>query len=510
MNVLRKYYRQFRVSPVFRLKTTYTIVLYTSGLSILTTYTLLSFATTQWWVLLGVASVYGLVDYFAPEIEIKRLDRPESSRISIDITEAPSFFAVVVLGPSGVLAVALATFIVMRILLRLKWLDTFDGIANRVILYVAIYTFYMFFPTTPIPFVSTVGFLCFLGIMLLYPLIGATTIALQRAVLFYKPFWHILREESLYPYLISILASTMGGLASIVWFLQPWLILPAVIPIILAQRAIHAVVTQDAVNTRLQEIAQAKEQAEAASQFKSQFISMVSHDLRTPLNAILNYAQFLSKPRYGPLTERQQDIQQRLLANTNQLLVLVNDLLDKAKIEAGQISCEPTVVDLPTLVQECIDNMQSLADTKGLSVQVQFADPLLHSWCDAKLTRQVVLNLLSNAVKFTEHGSIEVRIARETAQYVTLAIADTGMGIPPDQHDHIFEAFQQVLSPSAITQPGSGLGLAICKQLVELQEGTMWFKSEVGVGSTFFVRLPVPSQPDPSLPSHHTIQHTDS
>lgn len=406
----------------------------------------------------GGGLCYGLVDYFAPEIEIKRPDRPEPSRISIDITEAPGVFAIVVLSTYGALSVALATLVVMRVFLRLKWLDTFDAIANRAILYGIIFSFYTLFPMTAIPFVAPIGALSFIGIIVLYPLVSIFTMALQCAVLMQKPFGTILRSELSETYFFSMIASTMGGLASIAWFLQPWLVLPTIIPLILAQQAIHAAITRDAANTHLQEVAQAKERAEAASQFKSQLISMVSHDLRTPLNAILNYAQFLSKPRYGPLTERQQDIQQRLLANTTQLLALVNDLLDKAKIESGQISCEPAVVDLSTLVQECIDNMQSLADAKGLTVQVQFVGPLLHGWCDAKLTRQVVLNLLSNAVKFTEHGHIEVRIAHKTTQHVTLAIADTGMGIPPISMTASLKHFNRCPAPAPLPNRGAVWG----------------------------------------------------
>ena len=487
-----RYFQKFQASAAFRLKVVYTVVLYCSGIAIISSFLFISFSEFDWALVLGVAIFYGVLDYFASYLEIERQDKPGYYKIYIGIIEAPSFFAIVVLGPSGILSVVLATLIVYHFLFHSKWLNVFDGIANRSIVYCVVLAFYSLFPVSSIPFTTVIGIISFIGMVVLYLLVDIVTSILQRAVLFYRPFWEILKSEPHETYLFMMIAATMGSLASILWYVQPLLVLLVILPLFLAQRAILAIVKQEAAHAQMREIAQAKEQAEAASRFKSQFISMVSHDLRTPLNAIINYAQFLSKPRYGGLTERQQDIQQRLLVNATQLLTLVNNLLDRAKIESGHIQYQPMVVDLPLLVQECVDSLQSLADKKGLPLQVNFTGTVLYSWCDPKLVQQVVLNLLSNAIKFTSQGGVTVRVEQDSDRQVVIAVSDTGIGIAPEQYDHIFDEFHQIPNPDMLQQHGSGLGLAICKRLVELQDGAMWFESEVGSGSTFYVRLPVP------------------
>ena len=486
------YIQKIQKSPSFRLKLVYTVTLYLLGFIVITLLLAISFFEINWFLVFGVAIVHCFLDYFAPHIEVKRQDRLTPTKIFIEITEVPSFFAVVVLGPYGILSVIIATFVFMRIVSQSKWLDTLGAISQRSILYFLVLSIYWLYPMTLIPFASFTGVICLTLIIVLYPLMSNILSALQQASLLYQPFTKLIQRNFQEKYFISMIAATMGGLASILWYVQPLLVLLVALPLFLAQRAIQAIIKQEAAHAQMREIAQAKEQAEAASRFKSQFISMVSHDLRTPLNAIINYAQFLGKPRYGGLTKRQQDIQQRLLVNATQLLTLVNNLLDRAKIESGHIQYQPMVVDLPLLVQECVDSLQSLADKKGLPLQVNFTGTVLYSWCDPKLVQQVVLNLLSNAIKFTSQGGVTVRVEQDSDRQVVIAVSDTGIGIAPEQYDHIFDEFHQIPNPDMLQQHGSGLGLAICKRLVELQDGAMWFESEVGSGSTFYVRLPVP------------------
>ena len=244
-------------------------------------------------------------------------------------------------------------------------------------------------------------------------------------------------------------------------------------------------------NARLfREIADKSQQLALASQHKSQFLANMSHELRTPLNAILGYAELLVDGIYGVLPERPRGVLDRIQNNGKHLLALINDVLDLAKIEAGQLTLTLDDYSLPEVVQSVFTATEPLATSKGLKFTTALQDDMPMAHGDARRVSQVLLNLVGNAIKFTEKGEVEIRAAAERSQFV-LTVRDTGPGIADPDHERIFGEFQQIDNSSTRRQGGTGLGLAISKRMVEMQGGTISVDLVLGQGSTFRVVLPV-------------------
>ncbi len=244
-------------------------------------------------------------------------------------------------------------------------------------------------------------------------------------------------------------------------------------------------------NARLfREIADKSEQLALASQHKSQFLANMSHELRTPLNAILGYAELLVDGIYGVLPDRPKGVLERIQNNGKHLLALINDVLDLAKIEAGQLTLTLEDYILPEVVKSVVAATEPLATAKGLkfTAVVQDGMPLAHG--DARRVSQVLLNLVGNAIKFTDEGEVEIRARSDRGQFV-LTVRDTGPGIADADQDRIFGEFQQIDNTNTRKKGGTGLGLAISKRMVEMQGGTISVNSGLGKGSTFRVVLPV-------------------
>jgi len=227
-----------------------------------------------------------------------------------------------------------------------------------------------------------------------------------------------------------------------------------------------------------------------ASEHKSQFLANMSHELRTPLNAILGYAELLVDGIYGQLAERPRGVLQRIQNNGKHLLALINDVLDLAKIEAGQLTLTIEDYSLPEVVKSVVTATEPLATSKGLrfTTALQSNMPTAHG--DARRVLQVLLNLVGNAIKFTDDGEVEIRAAADKRQFV-LTVRDTGPGIAETDQERIFGEFQQIDNSNTRKQGGTGLGLAISKRMVEMQGGTISVVSALGQGSTFRVVLPV-------------------
>lgn len=252
------------------------------------------------------------------------------------------------------------------------------------------------------------------------------------------------------------------------------------------------------------EAEQARKAADAANTAKSTFLANMSHELRSPLNAIINFTRFLDKPRYGPLTPRQQELQGRVLANAYHLLGLINDILDLSKIESGKLELNVTPVDLHPTLRGVLDTATGLIKDKPITLIADLTEALPPALADVVRVRQVLLNLLSNAAKFTEHGSITLR-ARTAGAMLELAVIDTGIGIAPEHQELIFEEFRQVADSFNRQQQGTGLGLSICRRLVELHGGRIWLESSAGVGSIFAFTLPLASASTHALPDEQPV-----
>jgi signal transduction histidine kinase len=227
-----------------------------------------------------------------------------------------------------------------------------------------------------------------------------------------------------------------------------------------------------------------------ASRLKSQFLATMSHELRTPMNAIIGFSQILLRPKFGQLTQQQTDMVERILNNGKHLLMLLNEVLDFSKLEAGRLELKAELFDLTTVVNATVVEMQSLAEAKQLSIQVEM--DLQNPWVfnDSMRVRQILINLLSNAIKFTETGGVWVEIKELPDSRIAIAVRDTGIGIAPKDSKHIFEAFRQVDQSLTRKYPGTGLGLAIIDSLVRMMNGTIFLESQLGVGSMFKIELP--------------------
>jgi signal transduction histidine kinase len=232
---------------------------------------------------------------------------------------------------------------------------------------------------------------------------------------------------------------------------------------------------------------QALELAEA-SRLKDQFLANVSHELRTPLNAVLGYTSLLLEGVFGTLSDHQRDRLERVEANARNLLAIINDLLDIARIEAGKMPLEIERFTVPALVEEVMDEVEPLIERARLAVRRDIATDVPELATDRQKVKQILINLLSNALKFTPEGVVEVEAVRHD-ELVAIAVRDTGIGISEDHQKTIFEAFGQSGGSYARRQ-GTGLGLSICRRLATVLGGDIELESRLGEGSTFTLYLP--------------------
>lgn len=244
------------------------------------------------------------------------------------------------------------------------------------------------------------------------------------------------------------------------------------------------------------QILRAKDDIERASRAKSAFLATMSHEVRTPLNGILGIIGLM---KYTPLNKHQDEYVETMRYSGETLLTMLNDILDFSKMEAGRMELEEVPFETSKLIHSVTHLLESRASEKGLSIQSEIFDnvpPFLQA--DPTKLRQVLLNLMSNAVKFTEQGTITIKVKalEDTAKtqggaMLRFEVVDTGIGIPPEAHHHMFEDFKQVDSSISRKYGGTGLGLSICRRIIEKMNGTIDFESTPNHGSTFFFTIPV-------------------
>jgi signal transduction histidine kinase len=249
-----------------------------------------------------------------------------------------------------------------------------------------------------------------------------------------------------------------------------------------------SVIRRKEVNDKLIE---AKQKAEDASRVKSIFLAHMSHEIRTPLNGILGFAGLLQSEFDNPVVKEHAEI---ILDSGNRLLQTLSQILDLSRVESGKMDLSVGKINANRIIDDIIINYTSAARKKGLSIEREADSLTLILELDEQLLRNILDNLINNAVKFTEHGGIKVTTGMESIagiQFGCIRVADTGIGIPKQFLDTIFEDFRQVSEGTKRNYDGTGLGLSLTKKFVNLSGGEIAVERELAVGTTFILRFPL-------------------
>lgn len=247
------------------------------------------------------------------------------------------------------------------------------------------------------------------------------------------------------------------------------------------------------VAERTVELEEAKTKAEESDHLKSAFLASMSHELRTPLNSIIGFTGILLQGMAGPLSDEQTKQLSMVKGSASHLLELINDILDISKIESGRVQVYDESFKVDLLLVMSVSSLRPFAEKKGLRLRHNIEPGLPKLFSDKRRLEQVMINLINNAIKFTDSGEIIVNCYQKEG-FIHFDVVDTGIGISPKDLETIFETFRQIDTGLDRVKEGSGLGLAISKKLVELLGGTINVVSELTVGSTFSVVLPIKSE----------------
>jgi signal transduction histidine kinase len=243
-----------------------------------------------------------------------------------------------------------------------------------------------------------------------------------------------------------------------------------------------------------EELQKRAQELKELDRLKSAFLANMSHELRTPLNSILGFTDVMLEELDGPLTDYMNNDLRLIQKNGQHLLHLINDVLDMAKIESGRMNLRPKTFNIYSVLEEVCSITSSLASEKNIALFIEEdSDREFEIYADDTRIRQVMINLVNNAIKFTEKGQIAISLKQFDSARFVITVKDTGIGIPPDKLEAVFQEFTQVDTSTTRKVGGTGLGLPISRRLVEMHGGRLWAESTgvEGEGSTFFIELPI-------------------
>lgn len=325
---------------------------------------------------------------------------------------------------------------------------------------------------------------------------GATILGKSRSVLVNKNFKQFVTKDTLpvfIDFLSDIFATNSKHTCELRLFIQGNPSIFVDIEGIISDDEHQCLLTLSDITERKQkelELISAKEKAEESDRLKSAFLANMSHEIRTPLNSIIGFSEFLTDPDIDAF--QQQQYAQIIIDSGNNLLAIIDDILDISKIEAGQVCITKAKLSVHKLISDIHKLLFLKAKNKGLELRLDPSNPKKEIFIESDVNRlrQILVNFVSNSIKFTNKGFIEVGI-KKVGGYVQFHVTDTGIGIPKEYHEQIFERFRQVNQTHNRKYGGNGLGLAISKRLVELLGGAIWIESEHGKGSTFYFLVPI-------------------
>jgi signal transduction histidine kinase len=245
------------------------------------------------------------------------------------------------------------------------------------------------------------------------------------------------------------------------------------------------------LSAQAMELAAARDLAQAANRARGEFLANVSHELRTPLNAILGFSEILQKELFGPIGDaRYREFIVDIHDSGRHLLEVIGNILDLTKVDAGRLALDERDVDVADMIQLCLKLVQDGADNGKVQLEAVYPRGRCLLWCDPTRLKQILLNLLSNAVKFTPEGGKVTLTTSVTDDSFILTVADTGIGMSPEDLQEAMQPFHQIDSSLSRRYQGTGLGLPLTKSLVELHDGTLEIRSRPGIGTVADVRLP--------------------
>jgi signal transduction histidine kinase len=259
----------------------------------------------------------------------------------------------------------------------------------------------------------------------------------------------------------------------------------------------YTVNLEQMVKARTGELENAMHAAEAANISKSEFLANMSHELRTPLNSIIGFSVILEDGMAGPIADNQKELLNDITTSGKRLLSLINDILELSAVEAGKMVLELSEFNLEEIIDGSLVMFKEKAMKHNIKIAAEVEAVIGNIVADERKIKKVLCNLLSSAFKFTsDGGSVRVQArkahgAQLDADFLEISVADTGIGVAPENQTKLFQPFQQIDSTISRQYPGTGLGLNLCKKFIELHGGSIWIESELGKGSRFIFVIPI-------------------